>query len=62
MLTRLDSDVWELECDTCGNVETLFGDFSDVLQQVRDLEWKSYRESSGWENLCPTCQINPNEA
>lgn len=47
---------WEVECDECGEIEEIEGEFEDCISFMRENGWKTTKENGEWVNHCPECQ------
>lgn len=48
---------FRLICDVCGGWDgRVFRDFYDAVDHKKDNGWKSQRNGSGWQDVCPDCQ------
>lgn len=55
--SRLDS-TFRLICNGCGETKEITGEFEDVLDFMRENEWRSVKEGGAWDNYCPDCKEN----
>ena len=56
MISKVDG-VFILSCDICGQqADMIFSKFYDAVESKKELRWKSQRNNSEWEDVCPDCQ------
>ena len=54
-------DTWEVECDDCGEMEEIDGDFDDCITFIKENKWATRKEDGDWLNYCPDCQNKKQE-
>ena len=54
-------DTWEVECDDCGEMEEIDGDFDDCISFIKENKWVTRKEDGDQLNYCPDCQKKKQE-
>jgi len=48
---------YEIECNYCGDILEVDGNFSDVLRELELEGWKSKQIDGEWLHYCLDCQL-----
>lgn len=53
---------YELICDECGETVNDLSSFDDALEYLHDSPWETTKVQGVWENLCPGCKKDHDDA
>ena len=61
MIERGEAGTFDVECDSCGDVETFVdvdGDWRQLMEEMKEAGWTKEKVGDGkddWEHYCPIC-------
>jgi hypothetical protein len=45
----------EFMCDKCGRIQTIEGDFMEIIEEIKDYDWTSKYINGDWKHYCCDC-------
>lgn len=61
-IERSGKDNFVVCCDHCSESDEFYGDFMEVIEEIKDKGWKVSKDEKGeWDHSCPDCVEKENE-